>query len=263
LSPAKLRPGKNVVAAEVHQAGPTSTDVVFDLRLVGYGPEDALRPARAAETAVAVVRTFRDKHYVPAAMKIPDGYTDGGRGSTIAADGSVRAPREVMVVDRLRDLELQRHVHYARSPVLASLPPLERATRLALYVDKVASPEEGRSASQFACTLLEAEFRGHELLLGKAAGAGMCRHRSLLFKVLADEAGLNVTLVRGNYGTPKSAGGHVWNELALDDGRKLLVDVMNPRPGFEFPETNGPATARYLTVKNTRYYSPTKTAGNE
>jgi hypothetical protein len=30
--------------------------------------------------------------------------------------------------------------------------------------------------------------------------------------------------------------GHTWNELLLDDGTILIVDIMNPAPDFVFPE---------------------------
>ncbi len=76
---------------------------------------------------------------------------------------------------------------------------------------------------------LEGEFRNKPVLIGDwvdQAQAGECRHRALLFKILADEAGLDVALVRGNYagGSPP---GHAWNEASLGDGRRVIVDVMH------------------------------------
>lgn len=64
---------------------------------------------------------------------------------------------------------------------------------------------------------------------------------------------LAVALVRGNLGHANSAGSHAWNELLLDDGRKLIVDVMNPRPGFDFPATTDRLARDYLTVGDKPY----------
>eukprot|EP00966_Prymnesium_polylepis_P184825 4283576-Prymnesium_polylepis.1 len=63
---------------------------------------------------------------------------------------------------------------------------------------------------------------------------GVCRHRSLLFKVLCDQlrheaehTSLRCRLVRGNYEhDARSGGGHAWNVVLLD-GKNYLCDVMH------------------------------------
>ena len=68
---------------------------------------------------------------------------------------------------------------------------MERVRKLAEYVDTLLTPP-GDPDSTDAKTAAWNQMRiGKEVLLGEAVafGAGMCRHRSLLFKVLADEAG--------------------------------------------------------------------------
>ncbi len=243
--------GRNVLAVEVHQSDAGSTDLFFDLLLKTYGAGEEPVAARVAPTARATATSFLEKHTIAAGTRIPDGYVDGGRQAKLTPEGAVQTGREVMVVDRARDAVLQRQLEYARSPVLARMPALERATLLALYVDREYSSEDGRRFSANACAVMEGEYRGRELLIGRSAGAGACRHRSLVFKLLADEAGLAVALVRGNLGP---GGAHAWNELGLEDGEKRIVDVMNPRPGFYFPKTDERAAADYLTVKNQPYY---------
>ena len=86
--------------------------------------------------------------------------------------------------------------------------------------------------------------------------AGVCRHRSLLFKILADEAGLRVALVRGNYASTGPPGApHVWNEVVLDDGRRVLVDVMQNGSKPNFPAVNAPEVIQhYLKVDGTPWY---------
>ena len=76
--------------------------------------------------------------------------------------------------------------------------------------------------------------------------------------VRVNAAARDVALVRGNHGTVKDFDGHAWNELTLPDGEKVIVDVMNPRPGFRFPPTTDRVAADYLTVKNEPYYAQPK-----
>jgi len=122
----------------------------------------------------------------------------------------------------------------------------------------VHSPEGDRDKALPAVTHLQAEFGGFEVLLGslaKACGAGVCRHRSLLFKMMADEAGLKTALVRGNMLFPGGYGGHAWNELHLRDGEVRIVDVMNPKEGFIFPDASEAWVAKsYVTVRNEPMY---------
>jgi hypothetical protein len=270
---AELRVGHNVLAAEVHQFNGASSDLVFDVELAAGDAvqparvalaaardaaakaRDAMRTARVTAAAREVTMLYRTNHYISAAVLIPDGYVDGGRGMRIAPDGTVESSREVLVVDRTRDPVLRRHLEHARSPEMMRLPPLERARALALYVDERFSPAAGRNQSVQACSLILGPYTGKEVLLGDIVKCGVCRHRSLLFKLLADEAGLSVALVRGNLGSEKSAGGHAWNELMLDDGQKRIVDVMNPRPNFVFPKTTERAAEAYRTVRNEPYYA--------
>lgn len=256
-----LRPGRNVLAVEVHQCSPKSHDLFFDLALKTM-PPDLSAPAVPA-AAREVVETFNRKHYIGPNMKIPDGYEDGGRGMKLDADALPSSRREILLVDRARDAELARDLAYARSAELQALPPLERAQRLAAYIHRATTPPGGMRWVEKTTTQLEKEFSNKPVLIGDwmdQCQAGVCRHRSLLFKILADEAGLKAALVRGNYaGTVR--GGHAWNELFLDDGRRVLVDVMHKRDRQDFPEVTAPAVVqRYRRVDNSPWYgAPTET----
>ena len=107
-----------------------------------------------------------------------------------------------------------------------------------------------------AVVLLTREYANEGVLLGdvtRLCGAGVCRHRALLFKLLADEAGLDVALVRGNYGDASRVGGHAWNELYLPDGRRFIIDTMQRRI-VPLGSDGSQASSRYLTVKNKPWY---------
>jgi transglutaminase/protease-like cytokinesis protein 3 len=90
--------------------------------------------------------------------------------------------------------------------------------------------------------------------------AGVCRHRSLLFKLLGDEAGLKTALVRGNFIKKKPPGfAHAWNEVILEDGRHLLVDVMHNGGAATFRELTDPYVIKhYGRVDDTPWYGGKK-----
>lgn len=252
---ASLVAGQNELAVEVHQCDAVSSDLFFDLLLKGYRDGEEPQPAKLNPVAEEITKAYRTKHYLSGGQVIPDGYVDGGRGAKFETSGQVEArDREVIIVDRARDPVLQKQLAYAQSEFIMNLPPLQRAKFLALYVDMQCSPPEGRNGSLAKLPVVEAEFRNRELLLGQSVGIGVCRHRALLFKILGDEAGLSVALARGNLGTAKKASGHVWNELILTDGKKLIVDCMNPQSGFDFPETTAAVAKQYLTVEKNAFY---------
>jgi hypothetical protein len=72
---------------------------------------------------------------------------------------------------------------------------------------------------------------GQEVTLGQLIedGQGVCRHRSLLFKILADNADVPSALVRGHYESPYGVGPHAWNEITNDQGQVMIVDVMHQK----------------------------------
>jgi tetratricopeptide (TPR) repeat protein len=250
---ASLVPGRNLLAAEVHQANAKSDDLFFDLLLKSYAKGEEPGPGKVAAPARDVVLTYRRKHYVGPELTIPDGYRDGGRGMFIDADGSIMTQREVLVVDRAQDAALRKHLEFARSDELKALEPLQRARRIAMYIHEKMSKNRDPFRVMNDVEIFQAEYENREILIGEV-DAGVCRHEALLFKLLSDEAGLRAALVRGNYRGPGGSGGHAWNELLLEGGRKLLVDVMNPRPDFRFPETTDRTARRYLSVSDEPLY---------
>jgi hypothetical protein len=208
---------------------------------------------------------FRAQHRVSAGETIADGFFDGGRRGSVGSDGLVTSSREVVVVDRSRDPALRSHLEFARS--LRSLSEGERAVQLSRYVDTLMTPKVyspagdviGRGDPEKAVDAWVAQRRGHEVLLGDVGklGAGVCRHRSLLFKVLADEAGLQVELVRGNMWMPNGyGGGHAWNEVHLSSGARVIFDVMNPqRAHAPLPVESA---RHYFDISDNPLYAQTK-----
>jgi hypothetical protein len=261
VPPDAVRPGAtNVIEADVHSATAAGSRLYFDLELKTLPADLPLAPP--SESAKQVLETFRKNNYIPAGTGIPDGYVDGGRHMVLDAKDHATSGREILVVDRSHDPELARELEYART--LRNLPPLDRARKLSVYVDSEMTPPGGMTMLDPIMKELEHDFVNKPLHIGDVCDqyhAGVCRHRSLFFKVLADEAGLKVALVRGNY-VHLHAGGsgaHAWNELQLDDGRRFLVDTtLHPRS--DFPEITTPAATstevarRYVKPDGTPYY---------
>ena len=250
--------GANVVAIEVHQCDPRSSDLFLDLVLKCYRAGEDPRPVLGVH-AKAAAEAYHKSHYVGPRLSIPDGYVDGGRGMRIAADGHARSRREVLVVDRSRDRFLRQHLAFARSGELKALGPVDRARRLARYVATEVSPSQGSRWVLQATGQLAREYASQAVLIGEVprlCGATVCRHRALLFKLLTQEAGLRVALVRGNYKTRRGIGGHAWNELHLADGTTMIVDTMKSPRDAVFAATDSGRAARYLTVRNQPMYKP-------
>ncbi|MCI1274227.1 MAG: hypothetical protein LKG27_07330, partial [Clostridiaceae bacterium] len=98
----------------------------------------------------------------------------------------------------------------------------EKISMLMTYVDDIFSVNKDDEA----LLALTKKFPiGKNVRLGEIidSGAGVCRHRSLLTKILGDHTGLNVSLVKGSY----DDGAHAWNKFIASDGKKYLVDTMH------------------------------------
>ena len=231
-----LREGTNVLAVSVHQVGPSSSDLVLDLEVFALTEEELPKKAVVRAGARPTINAYHKGHFVAPGMRIPDGYADGGTYMKIKDNGTVVATREVIMVDRERDRKLAGHIEFARSK--RNLPEVERAQVLARYIDGITSPNGDRDLAEAATRQLM-DYRNSEILLGQVpeyCGGGVCRHRSLLFKIMGDEAGLRVGLRRGHMkARGRLLGRHAWNEITLEDGSRRIVDVMNPEKNFKLP----------------------------
>jgi len=210
------------------------------------------KPRLIAEARDAT-HAYRYQHFIPPAMHIPDGYIDGGRSMKMHDDGHVGSSRELIMVDRRHDARLRTLLEFTRTPEIQSLDERERAVKLAHYVETFSNGKLSRNASSKASDALIPLYRGRGVLIGDVVaitGGASCRHRTLLYKLLADEAGLSVSMVRGRYRhSDGRLGSHAWNELYLEDGTVLLVDIMNPPRDRRFPAIQEERPKKYLGPK--------------
>lgn len=258
VPPELVLPGpENLLAVEVHQASASSSDLFFDLA-VKSSPVAAPAPA-VLDSARDVVAAYRERHYIRPGLRVPDGYMDGGRQARFDDARVPHSGREILQVDRTRDVGLIRDITFARSERISSLPRLDRIRAIAARIDRECTPPGGPYWTLPTTTALAEELADHPILIGEwveQGHAGVCRHRALLFKILADEAGLDAALVRGNYvvaGQPASP--HIWNEVALDDGIRVLVDTSLEGAEPRCPEVTIPEViASYRRVDDTAWY---------
>jgi hypothetical protein len=246
-------------AAEGSLGGAIDESVPF-----ARGPASDFRPP--ANPARLVSREARRQSLafsrgkaIEGGTKLADGFADGGRSVTIGSDGTMIAPhREVVVVDRTRDAKLAKDLEYARS--LRDMPHEERARKLAEYVDKRMSPPEGRRVARDALENWKPTYVGKEVLVGDVGdlGGGVCRHRAVMYKVLGDEAGLDVALQRGHVeligADGLEFGPHQWNDVRLPDGRHVIVDVAKPQEGYALPVAGSDDGPWYYTVRESPMY---------
>ncbi|XLR33042.1 hypothetical protein S83_060942 [Arachis hypogaea] len=145
---------------------------------------------------------------------------------------SQNGDREVILVNRLVDLELQRLEEKACA-LFDDCPISEKGLILSGLLQRLADIVVTRMGGTVgsADKMIERwARRSHELRdssrtivlpLG-SLDVGLSRHRALLFKVLADKINIPCMLVKGSYYTGSADG--ALNLIKADDGRSLIIN---------------------------------------
>ncbi|RYR47268.1 hypothetical protein Ahy_A07g033219 isoform A [Arachis hypogaea] len=155
---------------------------------------------------------------------------------------SQNGDREVILVNRLVDLELQRLEEKACA-LFDDCPISEKGLILSGLLQRLADIVVTRMGGTVgsADKMIERwARRSHELRdssrtivlpLG-SLDVGLSRHRALLFKVLADKINIPCMLVKGSYYTGSADG--ALNLIKADDGSEYIIDMMGA-PGVLIP----------------------------
>lgn len=171
--------------------------------------------------------------------KMPDGFYDGGRQTTFVIEGDKMNPessREIVVLSQDLDPALKMISAKAKE-FIGKVGDLETKIKmLAMFVSNKFGGSQFYNDKEFdlvkVCekeieALTDAKSKTRYMQLGYL-NHGVCRHRSLLFKYLADRLDIPSRLVRGDYGSA-----HAWNVVKLAD-KYYVVDVMHdPTQIFE------------------------------
>ena len=100
----------------------------------------------------------------------------------------------------------------------------QKAQVLYKFVDSCYERKRASWISQFCSDFIPIENTA-------ASGAGVCRHKSFLAKVLGDKLGLNIAMARGRFITNTELGigeSHIWNEIKIGE-KWFLMDVEQGR----------------------------------
>lgn len=132
--------------------------------------------------------------------------------------------QEIVIVDKTLDKTLVQTIDTFKTRLKSkNFTEEEKINELMKFVDEIFSvSKSGEQTEKLVSNMCSSKQM--EVLLGSVinSGAGLCRHRSLLSKILADEIGLKCRMVQGYYGN----GGHAWNEI-LTKGETYLFDSMH------------------------------------
>lgn len=172
-----------------------------------------------------VTEHYLSKHRVD--TKVPDGFRDGGRSLYFDNKGNIDASfikpyREILVVDKNNDIGLIKTIEGFKK-ILSRQPKLtqeEKLKALYTYVYNLFRADAPKGATDM--------FPNQPIKIGSiiGSGAGCCRHMALVAKLIGDEVGINVSLVRGKIQSHSGhLGNHIWNEVRLPNGEKYLLDV--------------------------------------
>ena len=188
--------------------------------------KSAKRPYYASRDSVAQSNNYVKHNFISSREKIIDGFKDGGRNCKFSQFGdAISSSREIIVVNKEYDEYLMNAINYAKKNT-EGMNEKEKMNFLFKIVKEISGdPLRGDRRS----TILAQNANGGEGLLGNffKHEFATCRHKSLMYKILADEVGLNVRLIRGMAFDLQGFGGHAWNEVVLQDGKRMLVDIQN------------------------------------
>ena len=183
-------------------------------------------PFIASKTSVEASNKYVQNHRISMNEKIVDGFRDGGRDVRFDKWGkAISANREVVTVDFACDKYLQKIIEHTKT----STQGMNEKQKAKFIYDLIIDLGGDVAKAERRSNELAKAYQGQEILLGKVfeKEASCCRHKSLLFKILADEVGLKTTMVRGNMLDFGGIGGHAWNEVVFSNGKKFIYDTQN------------------------------------
>lgn len=210
-------------------------------------------PYVASRTSVEASNSYIKSNVVSESEKIVDGFRDGGRYAQYDKWGkAINASREVVTVDLACDKYLQNVINYAKKSTQGMNEKQKAKFIYNLIIDMGGDVVQAEKR----CKELEKLARGQEVLLGKIfeKEATVCRHKSLMFKILADELGLQASMVRGNFSDMFGVGGHAWNEVIFSNGKKFIFDTQNSTVINISKGQVGKKAAQYLDINDCPMY---------
>ena len=171
------------------------------------------------------------KEFIGEYENLIDGYRYCGPNAIFNDSGKnisriINGYQEIVVLDRTIDSTLVKTINAFKNRINGkNFTDEQKIDELMKFVDEVFSVSKiGEETGKYVSNMMKE--RQVEVLLGDIinSGAGVCRHRALLTKVLADELNIKCRIVHGYY----NGGGHAWNEL-ITNRDTYLFDAMQGR----------------------------------
>lgn len=179
------------------------------------------------QRAYPVSKSYLSKGMI--AGKVPDGFVDAGRGSSLSKVGEVEVDpdtegREILVVDRVEDVGLNRILEQAQE-IVAKIPDQMEATfAIAHLIFQMLRGDEKPDI----ITKKHKQLSGKQVFIGdfdtSTGFSGVCRHFALLFHTVMTDMGFETRLRRGFYERDGVSGSHAWCEMRLL-GKPHVVDL--------------------------------------
>lgn len=203
-------------------------------------------------------QAYNQTHKLDANQRLHYGFRDGGRAAEFDDQGRMvnNPTREIIIVKHPNeDPALRAAIEGAKALTGIKQSAAEKAVILKDFVNQLTAENNYPTCAQIMDNIAGGGKNariGSEISLGQliSCKTGVCRHKSLLFKVLADECGVASALVRGNYAAPERLEQHAWNEVVTENGQRLLVDTMLNFVG----DMNHPNTQHYQDTNKNRMY---------
>ena len=209
-------------------------------------------PYLASRESVKQSNRYLNENYISSREKIVDGFRDGGHSARYDKFGqSISGNREVVTIDKALDTYLSSAIKYAKE----NTKNMSEKDKMQYIYNIVHDISGDAKKGEEMADILAKHARGNEVLLGKIfeKGCASCRHKALMFKILADEVGLNARMIRGQAFDLSGFGGHAWNEIILSNGKRILVDVQNSRV-VDVAKAGKSTLAGYLTQSGKQIY---------
>jgi hypothetical protein len=239
-----LKPGDKIVlarektiifgqAADFASAHGNSSEILYYQKL-GRGKDSISNPE-------ALRQSIRKADGQEIRERLEDGFQNLShplKSNTFAKDGSMRKAYTVsQVIDRQQDMLLKQTIEEAHTRFdRLKNDPLRLAQEIAEFSKQKLTPRNftEQKLDDFYDEFLRTN-NGKTVLFGeflrqaeKGTGGGVCAQQALLFKVLADDFGLDTSMIYGYFGKASDNAdfntvNHAWNEVFLD-GESYIYD---------------------------------------
>lgn len=179
-----------------------------------------------SEKAIKISNKYAKTDCLMEYDKVIDGFRDGGSRAVFDKSGNcISENSKVVIVDRGADVYLSSVINYVKEKTL-QMSENKKMKFLYNFISDISGNTPKKSVYPLEIAHSTAE---KDQLIGKIFEneCALCDHKAIMYKILADETGLQTRLIRGKWVGTDGLSKHVWNEVKLKDNKNYLVDMQN------------------------------------